>query len=109
MVRQLSSENLKQMMQHRVALRKIFCTLNVPGQLGSPIRGHGCDEKSTFIQFLKRRSEDVKELQLWLNRTGHKWLHHDIQNEILQLMADQVQSKYLEILRRANYYSIMID
>ncbi|KAK7870340.1 hypothetical protein R5R35_003727 [Gryllus longicercus] len=61
------------------------------------------------MTILKARAEDVKELEDWLQRSGHKWLHHEIQNEILEAMARDVLLKIMEEVNNAEYFSILLD
>ncbi|XP_025265106.1 zinc finger MYM-type protein 1-like [Camponotus floridanus] len=97
------------MMNHRTALRKIFSTLKVLAKQGLPLRGINNDENSNFIQILKARAEDVSELESWLKRNGHKWLHHDVQNEILELMVAKVMSENLAEIRQAEFCALLLD
>lgn len=108
-VQQLSTATLKQMMDHRTALKKIFSTLRILGRQGLAIRGDANDEDSNFMTILRARAEDVSELESWLKRTNNKWLHHTIQNEILELMANKIITENLEDIRKAEFYSILLD
>lgn len=108
-VQKISTAQEKQMMQHRVALRKIFSTVKVLAQQGLPFRGGDNDENSNFIRILKARAEDVPQLESWLGRSGHKWLHHNTQNEILELMASSVISENLKEIKEAEFFSILLD
>lgn len=105
----LSEGNQKQMMNNRTALRVIFRTLRFFARQGIPLRGTDNDENSNFLQLLKERAEDVNELETWLKRTEHKWLSHDIQNEILELMANKIVNSVIERIKAADCYSLMID
>lgn len=98
------------MIANRVALSKIFSTINLLGQQGLPLRGSANDESSNFIKFLYTRSEDVVELKQWLSSTEkRKWLSHDIQNEILSLLANAVLQQLLTEVRESDYFSILLD
>ncbi|XP_039312439.1 uncharacterized protein LOC105203331 [Solenopsis invicta] len=108
-IQYLSSATEKQMMNHRTAQRKIFSTLKVLAKQGLPLRGINNDENSNFIQILKARAEDVSELESWLKRNGHKWLHHDVQNEILELMAAKVMAENLVEIRQAEFCALLLD
>lgn len=108
-VQHLFTAQQKQMMDHRTALRKVFSTLRVLGRQGLAIRGDKNDGSSNLMTILKARAEDVKELETWLQRTGHKWLHHDIQNEILEAMATEVMLHIMEEIKNAEYFSILLD
>lgn len=105
----LSTASQKEMMDHRTALRKIFSTLKILGRQGLAIRGADNDENSNFMAILRARAEDVSELESWLNRTGHKWLHHDIQDEILQGMAVKILSDNIQTIKKAIFFSILLD
>lgn len=108
-VQSISTVHLKQMMNNRTALMKIFSTLKALARQGLPIRGAKNDENSNFMTFLKARAEDVAELKSWLQRDGYRWLHHDSQNEILELMATTVLSEIMDEIREAEYFSISLD
>ncbi|CAH0547302.1 unnamed protein product [Brassicogethes aeneus] len=106
---QLSSSSHKQMMDHRTALRKIFSTLRILGKQGLALRGSENDENSNFMAILNARAEDVEELKSWLKRTGHKWLNHDSQNEILHMMATKIMEENVQEIKKAEFYSILLD
>lgn len=108
-IQRMSTVQEKQMMDNRTALRKIFSTLRILGRQGLAIRGANNDENSNFVTILRARAEDVSELETWLNRASYTWLHHDIQNEILELMATTIVSGNLEEIRKAEFYAILID
>ncbi|CAH0555121.1 unnamed protein product [Brassicogethes aeneus] len=108
-VQHLSTATLKQMMDHRTALKKIFSTLRILGRQGLAIRGAANDEDSNFMTILRARAEDVLELESWLSRTGHKWLHHDIQNEILEIMANKIMTENIEKIKKSEFYAILLD
>ncbi|XP_039304893.1 zinc finger MYM-type protein 1-like [Solenopsis invicta] len=90
-VQYMSVANQKTMMENRIALKKIFCTIRVLALQGSSLRGNGSNKRSNFNEILQARSEDILELRAWLHRKGHKWTSHDIQNEILELMASNIK------------------
>lgn len=75
------------MMNDRTTSRKIFSRLRIIGRQGLAIRGAGNSGTSNFMVISKVRAEDVAELKSWLKKSGHKLLHHDIQNKILQTKA----------------------
>lgn len=106
----ISDSNQKDMRNSRIALEKIFGTVTLLARQGLPLRGDGNDENSHLMQFLQMRAEDVPELKVWLQRkTGRKWLHHDIINEILQSMANEVLCDKLVGIKAAKYYAIIVD
>ena len=49
-------------------------------------------------------------MKAWLERPAkYKWLHHDISNEILELMAHAVIRKQLEHIKKLVYFCVMLD
>ncbi|KAF2888806.1 hypothetical protein ILUMI_17366, partial [Ignelater luminosus] len=66
--------------------------------------GSDNDERTNLKYLLKARSEDVNKLKVWLNRTGHKWLHRDIQNQAHEEPAIKrwkfLRDKYVKLKRR---------
>ena len=69
---------------------------------------HGDDEhNSNFIQLLQLRSiDDCKILEYLISKTD-KYTSHQIQNEMLQVMALRIVR--CELIRGAPFYSIMAD
>lgn len=99
----------KEMVDARVALRKIFSTVKVLAKQGLAFRGSDNDERSNLVQILKMRAEDVPELNTWLNRTGCTWIHHDVINKILELFANEVVRQNLDEIRACGFYAITLD
>lgn len=88
---------------------KIFSTIHTLAQQGLAIRGNQ-DENSNLLQFLQMRAEDSTKLQAWLNRsTNCKWLHHDIINEILHLIANKVLKEKFKLIKSLKIFSIIMD
>ena len=48
------------------------------------------DGKSNFIQLLKLRGKDRPLLLKWLERKEDRYTSHDIQNEVIVIMANHV-------------------
>ncbi|CAK6966905.1 unnamed protein product [Scomber scombrus] len=76
-------------------------------RFGLAIRGK-TDEDSNPFQLLKLRARDIPELRSWLGRTEHKWLSHDILNEMTEIMAHDVLSTLLGEIK-SNFYSVIMD
>lgn len=58
---------------------------------------------------LELRLADSPELKSWLQRTEYKWLSHDVINEILALISQEVQRKLVILIQDAKYYSVIVD
>jgi len=102
------SEKLRQMKENRVCLLKIISSLRYLGVQGISIRGH-TDERSNFNNLLNLRSEDSVELQKWMNRDSYKWMCHEVQNEILNIMSHSILRKLIQNIKNVIYFSIIAD
>ena len=84
-IREMTSESIKaNMKENRHCLIKIIESIQFLGRQGLALREDENDENSNFIQILKLRglSQAPK-----LEKKTEKYTSHDIQNEILLLMA----------------------
>lgn len=96
------------MIAARNALHRIFTSLVYLSKQGLAVRGK-TDSTSNFSELLTLRGNDVPELQSWLARTKYRWISHDIQNEMLNILANNVLDRILKEVRTAKWYSIMVD
>ena len=77
---------------------------------GLPLRGcHGDETDSNFIQLLKLRSEDDKQIVDWMKRKTDKYTAPDIQNEILKVMSHSILRQIANILQSAKFLTVLID
>lgn len=97
------------MVDSRLALKKIFETVNVLARQGIALWGDNNDETSNLLQFLRMRATDIPVLCKWLKRDNHKWLHHEIINEILAIMSNAVLRILIKNIKSAQYYAIIVD
>ena len=108
-VREMSNQAVKDYMeQNRRCLLKIIECLQFLGRQGLALRGDDNDENSNFIQLLKLRSKDFPELSKWMLKKTDKYLSHDIQNEIIMLMAHQIIRGICEKIQKS-FYAIICD
>lgn len=105
---QLSSQHKNDMIKARSALSTIFTSLRYLCRQGLPIRGHS-DFDSNYIQLLHLRKTETPELAEWMNRSSYKWTSHDIQNEMIHMMANAVLRKLLSNLKASKHFTIIID
>ena len=70
------------------------------------LSGDNRDEDSNFIQILKLRAKDIPQLAYWMKRKQNKFMSHDIQNEIIQTMENQM-TRYITANIWNNFYSII--
>lgn len=88
--------------QNRRCLAKIIESLQYLSRQGLAIRGDN-DEESNFFQLLKLRAMDD-----WLHKKVPKNTSHDVQNEIISLLATHTIRKLVSEIRN-NYYSLICD
>ena len=89
----------------------LISSIRFPARQGLASRGDGAGEPdSNFIQLLHVRPEDEIDGKLaeWMKRKSSKYTSHDIQNEILQVMALTVLRKIASNIQAENF-TIMID
>ena len=102
----LTNSNAQQIRkQNRHYLAKIIETLQYLARQGIAFRGDN-DEESNFIQLLKLRVKDDSVLAS--KRKEGEYTGHDIQNEKIALMANEVMR---DLLRRIgdSYFSLICD
>ena len=75
----------------------------------SPIKGHGDESDSNFIQLLKLQSINDKRLSTWLGKKTDKYTAPDMQNENLKVMALQVLRKVATSIHSVPFLSIVVD
>ena len=74
------------------------------------MRGDGPDEENgNFIQLLRLLSYDDPPVAGFLLKKTDKYCSHQIQNELLQVMANKITQKIASCVQGAKYYSIMAD
>ena len=105
----MSNESMKAgMNENRKCLIKILETLQFLDRQGLALRGDENDENSNFMQLLKLGNKDFVKLNQWLEKKTDKYTSHDIQNELLMLMANKVLSFMADQIRGC-YFSIICD
>ena len=106
-IREMTSENLKtKMIENRKCLLKIIETIRFLGRQGLALRGREDDENSNFWQLLKLRTKDFPILKEWTERKSEKYTSHDIQNEILSLMAHEIVRDLSDEIRETFFATI---
>ena len=106
-IQEMTSEKIKSNLQeNRKCLMKIIETIQFLGRQGLALRGDGSDENSNFMQLLKLRSKDFLKLKEWLEKKTGKYTSHDVQNELLKLMAHQILRDLTDEMRDSFYATI---
>ena len=75
---------------------------------GIALQGH--DENDNFTQLLRLLgTKDENILKHLDDSIGHKYTHHDFQNEILHIMASQVLRSKLANIRKCQFFSMILN
>ena len=94
----------------REVLLKILSNIRFLARQALPMRGDGVGEpNSNFNQLYQLRGEDNPFMKEWIARKGSTYTHHDMQNEMLKVMALKVLREISSDIRNAEFYSIMAD
>ena len=86
---------------------KIIECLQYLCRQGQAIQG-GTDDESNFVQLLKLRANDDSALLERIQKADNKYTSHDIQNEVITIMAHQGQKDLVNDIR-SNFFSIVAD
>ena len=92
----------------RKYLLDVIRCLRYLGRQGIALQGH--DDNDNFTQLLHLLGNKDSRIMDHINgKIGHKYNHHDVQNELLNLMGAQVLRKKLDTVRECRFYSMMAD
>ena len=106
---QFSRQYAEQLLEHRQCLLKILSCLRFLCRQGLPIRGHGTEEDSNYIQLLQLCGEDDNRISKWLHKKTNKYTSGEAQNELLKIMAHQVLRKIANDLQTSEFFTVMAD
>ena len=90
-------------------LLKVLSNIKFLARQGLPLRRHGDESDSNFLQLLKLRGEDDARIATWLEKKSDKYTAPDMQNEILKVMALEVLRQVVSSLHTAIFLTIMVD
>ena len=94
-------------MERKYLLDVIRC-LKYLGRQGIALQGH--DDKDNFTQLVYLLGTKDKNIRDHVNgNIGHKYSHHDVQNELLNIMGTQVLREKLDVVCGRKFFSIMAD
>ena len=77
-------------------LQMILSSVRFLARQGLALCGDGSDVSSNLTQLLNVRAEDNPKILPWITKKACKHMHHDNQNEMLELMAHQVLRRILD-------------
>ena len=104
---QLSQQYAKEIENNRKILLKILSCVKFLARQGLALRGDGDESDSNFLQLFHFQADDMTVD--WLKRKCNKYTSHEIQNELLKIMAHNVLRSIAVDLQKSTFLTIMID
>ena len=105
----LSSAHSDKKALSRKCLLKMLSNVRLLARQALPLRGSKDGEQSNFQQPYYLRGEDNPFLRDWLTRKGDRYIHGEIQNEMMKIMALKVLREIPSDIRNAEFFSILVD
>lgn len=99
--------NDKRKIERKYLLDVIRC-LRYLGRQGIALQGHNGNDNFTQLLLLFG-SKDNNITDHINGKIGHKYNHHDVQNELLNLMGSEVLRKRLDVVRDRRFFSMIAD
>ena len=93
----------------REMLQTILSCIRFLARQALALRGSNSDADSNFLQLLSLRAQDQPQLTKWLGRHTNKYISHECQNEMLEIMAYHVQRKIIHLVSESPFISLMVD
>jgi len=105
----VSKKNQEEQHAHRENLLQVFGTLRFLAQQGLATRGH-VNDTSNYRQLLNLRATDSPGLASWLKSEKYnKWLSHQMEAEMLELLSHSVLCQLLDDIRQHEYFSLIAN
>ncbi len=105
----LSRQHAKEKEGNRKLLLKILSNIRFLARQGLAFRGDGSECDGNFSQLLKLRGEEDPSISEWLARKANKYTSHEVQDEILRIMAHQILRQIATNLQSSPFLTIMAD
>ena len=100
-------------LNNRKYLIKVMECIRFLARQGLAFRGN--DANDNLTQFFKLLNKNDPALLTLLDKESHlepgqyKYMHNDIENKLIELMAKQVLAKKLESIRSSKFFGIITD
>ena len=104
----LSSQLVREKQANWEYLLKVMSTMRYLARQALALRGDGDEKDSNFYQLLVLHGENMPEIKAMMEKKQLKYTSHEIQNELLNIMAQQVLHKVVHQFQ-STFYTIMID
>jgi hypothetical protein len=118
-ISQVLREQKQRIDRNRQTVKRLLDCVLYLGKQGLAFRGHrehACMGKvdaneGNFLELIKLLAKYDALLADHVNysATREKYLSHDIQNDLIKSVAEEILSKILDEVREAQYYSIIVD
>ena len=105
----LSKQAATKKQQNRQYLFKVLTSIRFLTRQGLPLRGDGDESDSHLHQLLLLRGEDYPPIHQFLQRQQLKYTAHEVQNELLSIMSQQILRGIVLQIKNAKYVTVMID
>ena len=105
----LSSQLAIEKKKNREIFLTILACIQFLGRQGLALRGDGDEVDGNFMQLLKLQAGENPTIKEWLSRKTMKHTSHQIQDEILKIMAQHVLRSIAANLQESPFISIMAD
>ena len=105
----LSKQHADMKKLNRECFLKILSNIQFMARQGLAFRGDGDEVDSNFMQLLKLRGRDDPRIEAWIQRKTDKYVSHDMQNELLKVMALSILRRIAGCISTSKFYCIMCD
>ena len=85
----------------------LFTSVEYLARQALPFRGH-VEERGNFYQLVALRGNESDDLKSWMRHT-RSYMSHDIQNEILKIMAHQIIRAIVKDVSCSNWFAFIAD
>lgn len=104
---QLSDQIRNDQKINRHCLEMMFTSVEYLARQALPFRGH-TEERGNFHQLVVLRGNESADLKSWIARK-RSYMSHEIQNEILQIMAYQILRAIMKDVSSSNWFALIAD
>ena len=106
---QLSQQHLKEKETNRRMLLKVISCIRYLARQGLALRSDGHKQDGNFMQLLKLKGEDDQAVISWLQKKINSYTSHEIQNDIVKVMAMHVARDMATCLQLSPFLAVMVD
>ena len=105
----LSSQLAKEWLERRKCLFNLLSNARFLSRQGLNFRGDVEESDSNFMQLIYLRSEDNRKLVDWVHQKTDKYTSHDIQDDMVKVMALRILREIAANLQSSSFFTVMVD